>query len=365
MLAWSTAKYRQYYIAFSPSTHIIPSVVMLSLPLFPPPPDPIRTHFRPRAESPPPPPTTQPNHQQLHRQQQRRDEERKVHNTRSPLALLAADEAAIAQRKAAIRNFGAYWIRPPGVGKTLQAMNEEAIEAAEQEELMRQEQGLRDMQAQQQAEELREQAAETAEQGEGGGEGEEERNLDDEIPDADAQDASAVEAPDVTFNEDSMVEGSHLVEDEVVDEEHYAEMEEAELTGAAQEEEDMGMDNDLDLDNSVPEAGSYQHTDTELEDSSSESGLDDSFAQQSARRSTRSAGRLSQPALGAGALQGGLQERIRAQTAGGDGLARSPGSLNLSSSILESCFVGSSPVMQRGSGHGRGRGGARRRGRES
>lgn len=246
-------------------------------------------------------------------------------------------------------------------------MNEEALEAAEQEEMMRQEQGLRDMQAQQQAEELREQAAQTTDQGED--EGEEERDLDDEIPDADGEEAaetSAVEAADVTFNEDSMVEGSRFVEEADMDQEQYAVMEEAELTGAARDEEDLGMDQERDLDDSVPEAGSYQHTDTELEDSSSDSELGDSFAAQSARRSARQSGRLQQQTPAGGGLQGGLQERIRAQTADGDGLARSPGSLNLSSSLLESSFVGSSPVMQRASQQGsRGRGSARRRPRES
>lgn len=343
---------------------------MLSLPLIPPPADPIRTHFRPRAESPPPANPSQPHHQQQHRQQQRRDEERKAHNARSPLALLAADEAAIVHRKTAIQNFGSYWIRPPGISKTLQAMNEEALEAAEQEEMMRQEQGLRDMQAQQQAEELREQAAQNAEQEEEEGGGE--RDLDEDIPDADAEgegeddvETSAVEAADVTFNEDSMVEGSRFVEEEGMDQEQYAVMEVAELTGAAQDEEDLGMDEERDLDDSVPEAGSYQHTDTELEDSTDESALDDSFAVQSARRSARHSGRLQQQVPLSGALHGGLQERIRAQTAAGEGLARSPGSLNLSSSLLETSFVGSSPVMQRASQQGgRGRGG-RRRGRES
>lgn len=285
--------------------------------------------------------------------------------------MLAADEAAIAHRKTAIQNFGSYWIRPPGISKTLQAMNEEALEAAEQEEMMRQEQGLRDMQAQQQADELREQAAQNAEQEEE--EAGEERDLDDEIPDADADgevETSAVEAADVTFNEDSMVEGSRFVEDDEVDQEQYAVMEEAELTGAARDEEDLGMEPERNLDDSIPEAGSYQHTDTEVEDSSSESELDGSFAVQSARRSTRQSARLPPQAPPAsalhGGLQGGLQERIRSQTAGGEGLARSPGSLNLSSSLLESSFVGSSPVMQRASQpSGRGRGGGRRRGRES
>ena len=171
--------------------------------------------------------------------------------------------------------------------------------------------------------------------------------------------------------------------------EHYAELEEAELTGAAQEEEDLGiedddlgMDEERDLDDDVPDAGSYQHTDTEEEVSSSSSSSDeeedesevqDSFAQQSARRSARVSAQRQQhqqqqQQLHFGArtpAMGSLQERMRAQVGAADSLLRSPGSVNLSSSILESSFVGSSPMMQRANQAGRGRGAAARRGRLS
>ena len=137
-------------------------------------------------------------------------------------------------------------------------------------------------------------------------------------------------------------------------------MEEAELTGAARDEEELGIERDLD--DSVPEAGSYQHTDTEVEDSDSDSELRDSFAVQSTRRSARSGG-SGRPLQAQMQGLAGLQERMRAQVSAADSLPRSPGSINLSSSILESSFVGSSPVMQRGANGGRGRG--RRRGRQS
>lgn len=350
---------------------------MLSLPLIPPQDDHsiwLRTSYRPRADSPPPTnPQTAAQHPQQHRQnRQLRDEEKRQQQARSPLALLAADEAAIAQRKAAIRNFGAYWIRPPGVPKTLQAMNEEEQERREQEEIERRERGMLDMQAQQQLAEAQQRGAEaTAEQEDP--EAPEERDLDDDIPDAEitgdvTEDLSGV-TDDVTaedtFNEEGLMEGSML------EQEQYAELEEAELTGVAQEEEDLGIEEERDLDDDVPDAGSYQHTDTEEEDSSSEeerSEVQDSFAQQSARRSARvSAQRQQQqqqfamqtPAMGS------LQERMRAQVGAADSLPRSPGSINLSSSVLESSFVGSSPMMQRANQGGRGRGGGGRRGRLS
>lgn len=324
---------------------------MLSLPLIPPQDDSstwLRPTYRPRPDSPPL--ANGQNPQQTHRQRQQREEEKKAYHARSPLALLAADEAAIEQRKAAVRLFGSQWIRPPGIPKTLQAMTEEALEREEQAELDRQESGMRDMQAQQQLAEAQQAANETAAQVDAGGE--EERNLDDEIPDAD------VTAADVTFNEDSIMEGSQL-EHEEQNVEQYVEMEEAELTGAARDEEDLGLDLERDLDDSIAEAGSYQHTDTEVEDSDSESELQDSFASRSAPRPARTPldrGQIEPPQL-----MGSLQERLRAQMGAPEMLSRSPGNLDLSSSILDSSLLGSSPAMPRG----RGRGGRLRRGRHS
>lgn len=47
--------------------------------------------------------------------------------------MLRADENAIATRKANIRRFGAGWLRPPGIGKTLQGLEDERLEREEQE----------------------------------------------------------------------------------------------------------------------------------------------------------------------------------------------------------------------------------------
>nr|POE53505.1 hypothetical protein CFP56_28727 [Quercus suber] len=374
---------------------------MLAIPLIPPQENYSSTlipHFRPRPESPPPTAAQQQSpHFRL--QQQRRDEERKQHNARSPLALIAADEAAIIQRKAAIRNFGAYWIRPLGVSKTLQTMTEEEAERLEQAEIERQEEGMRDMQAQQQLQEAQTRAAEAAAQADDAAAAGEEVDLDDEIPEApDATDDEEEEEDDtgiesengiettgeVSFNEDSMMEGSHLVGDENVEEDDeeegrlYAEIQEAELTGAARDGEALGIELDVamerDLDDSVPEAGSYQHTDTEVEDSDSSDLeiLGDSFAAQSARRSARVSGGRSSgmlpPTLNMqtqGVVRTSLQDRMRAQMHGSSALPRSPGNLSLSSSLIDSSFVSSSPVVQRGGYGGRGVGATRRRGRQS
>ncbi|KXT06640.1 hypothetical protein AC578_8497 [Pseudocercospora eumusae] len=324
---------------------------MLALPLIPPQDDQssfLRTTYRPRADSPPP--NNAQNQQQSHRERQRRDEERKLHHARSPLALLCADETAIEQRKAAVRNFGAQWIRPPGVPKTLQAMREEELERQEQAEIERQERGLLDMQAQQQLAEAQRQAAETAD-AQDAGEGDEEHDLDADIPDADAEgDQTTAET---TFNEDSMMGGSQIQFPEDNDPDVDEELEVAELTGAARDEEDLGMGMGRDLDDSVPEAGSYQHTDTEQEDDSDSESELVSFVGRSAAQQASSLGDRSEmrpPSMA------GLQNRMRAQVAAADGLPRSPGSINLSSPALDSSMATSSPVVQRSNAGGRGRG---------
>ncbi|KAF2722088.1 hypothetical protein K431DRAFT_284293 [Polychaeton citri CBS 116435] len=337
----------------------------------------LSTSWHPRAHSPPPAfgAQQQQHQQQQHhsqRQQRQQREDEKLANARSSLALLAADEAAIAQRKSAVRNFGSYWIRPPGIPKTLQAQTEEEAERAEQEELARQERGMLDLQAQQQLEETRQRAAEAAAEAEAGDR--EERDLDDDIPEAEEADESNVDISGTggtTIQSESLLGGSSQIEQRDIENEN--EMEEAELTGIARDEEDLGMERDLDmeqdLDNSVPEAGSYEHTDTEAEDSESDSELHDSFAYQSARRSARQIDR-SQASLPSSAFRAPPQSELRASRLhdrflAQEDLPRSPGSLNLSSSILESSFIGSSPVMQRSNQSARGRRDGRQRGRPS
>ena len=52
---------------------------------------------------------------------------------RTILTTLRNDENALALRKANIRRFGAGWLKPPGVSKTLQGMRDEEVEKEEQE----------------------------------------------------------------------------------------------------------------------------------------------------------------------------------------------------------------------------------------
>ncbi|KAF2672229.1 hypothetical protein BT63DRAFT_191847 [Microthyrium microscopicum] len=221
-----------------------------------------------------------------------------VHHARTQALLnqLIADEQLIEQRKQNVRRFGANWIRPPGVAKTLQARIDEDIERREQAELQRREERYAEERAAQAA-----QMPEGQEQLNEAGE----RDLDEDIPDADAMEMededdeddededesdeeNSIDNTQATghapsrFNEESLLEGSLVGGIGLVggdgfspsQTQGYLDAEDAELDGRAQDMRDLGIDRDLDED--IPEAGSYQHTDTEEETSSDDdSGMED------------------------------------------------------------------------------------------
>lgn len=221
---------------------------------------------------------------------------------------------------------------------------------------------MMDMQAQQEAEEARNRAAEAAE-AEAEGEAEEERDLDEEIPDADEEEEEEDEditdsdeeeeeedeeeeeqselqsemlqhsqmqhsgipvAEDITFNEESMFADTSIaaLDEESREQERYRHLQEAELTGVAQDEFDLGIERDLD--DSVPEAGSYQHTDSELEDSDEDSDEDEEEEEQS---------QLEQQEDEQSEMVGAVMHRSRSSLLSRD-----------VSSLLDSSFVTSSPA---------------------
>ncbi|KAG9384711.1 Apc15p domain containing protein, partial [Pyrenophora tritici-repentis] len=61
-------------------------------------------------------------------------------NHKAFLAALTADENTITQRKLNVCRFGAGWLRPIGVSKTLQQIRDEELEKEEQELMQRREQ---------------------------------------------------------------------------------------------------------------------------------------------------------------------------------------------------------------------------------
>ncbi|CAE7196322.1 hypothetical protein PTNB73_08247 [Pyrenophora teres f. teres] len=283
------------------------------------------------------------------------------HNQNASLSALTADENTIAQRKINVCRFGAGWLRPPGVTKTLQQIRDEELEKEEQEMMQRREQVMLDLAAAQQ-DAANEEERERGEREEEAGEGEAEVDLDDDVPEAQSNSSESEsesgsssgeeeegeegseegqEESTVPFNEDSFIEGS-MLEAEVS---HMLEMEEAEMAGVLQDERD--------LDDDVPEAGSYEHTDSELEDSSDidNSALPPGLSSVRSRRSTRrrSSGRRSSGRRSSGLPHGmalGVQPTAGRISLGVDlGNGRSSFGIDGSSSMLEgSSFLRSSPV---------------------
>jgi hypothetical protein len=198
---------------------------------------------------------------------------------------------------------------------------DEDQERAEQAEMARREAQMLEMAAAAEAD--------MAGNADGEQEEEEERDLDADVPEAEEEaDDSDEEASgvDITFNEESLMEGSV---DGDGDGREELEMEEAELMGRLQDERDLGLERDLD--DSVPEAGSYQHTDTEVEDESSDEIDSDD-----------------EPMLRQSALRQPARNPIR--TSGGNGRSsRILTNNNDQSDIMgSSSFAGSSPAMGRG-----------------
>ncbi|KAK8249453.1 hypothetical protein IWZ00DRAFT_544453 [Phyllosticta capitalensis] len=288
---------------------------MLSLPPIIPREDLSAWHSSPHLRPHSPLSQNNPPHQLLERPHGHPHQNRRCQPTRSAaLAALVNDENIIEQRKLNVRRFGAGWLRPPGIAKTFQAAEDEALEREEQEVLAQREAAMMDLaNAQEQREEemrRREMIERDAEAGsqdgdqdldadvpnldedipEGGLSGEsdddedEEENSEEDEEDDEGEDdgeeddeeeesgeeesveevTEMTEAHDVTFNEESMYgDASLLAEDQDEDPEdaqQWVEREEAEMAGDLQDERD--------LDDDIMEAGSYEHTDTELEDES-------------------------------------------------------------------------------------------------
>jgi Apc15p protein len=209
---------------------------------------------------------------------------------RSPLARLRADEVYIERRKQNVQNYGSSWIKPPGIFKSLHQIREERREIEEHQEALRREQL---------AQELAEaEAGDDLLQGEDAdGEVDEARDLDDDIPEAEATGIDAddsendVEAVprgilgqrmlDETYRE-TLVRGEDAIDRRFVveggsdtDEEDQFQMfrEEDlvhELVQASEHDLDVAMDADLDDDVPEAEIGGYEHTDTEEELSTSD-----------------------------------------------------------------------------------------------
>lgn len=133
----------------------------------------------------------------LQSQQQQQQQQRRARGpaqnllARNPLAVLANEERILEQRKQAIQTFGYSWLKPAGCNKTMLGRREEEIEREEVERQLRevelQERNAAEME---EAERMAQQEQQRVREGQGeiitGEDGD--RDLDEEVPDMDAND---------------------------------------------------------------------------------------------------------------------------------------------------------------------------------
>ncbi|KAK6955231.1 hypothetical protein Daesc_002862 [Daldinia eschscholtzii] len=249
---------------------------------------------------------------------------------RSPLARLRADEQNLERRRLNVANFGSAWLKPPGIPKTLHQLREERREAEEHQEALRREQlaqelaeaeaagvntvdagldaqgddGVMDDVQLDGARDLDEDIPEAdADFGVGSDEDDEDEDEDDSDDDSDEEEDDDSDDSDDDDEDDAEQRAAHAqqqliaqqmrqandafresgahgrdsnyygVDDEVDDEDQAQMIEEDDLIGHG---DGADMDMDADLDDDIPEAedGGYEHTDSEAEMSSDE-GDDD------------------------------------------------------------------------------------------
>ncbi|MCJ1423438.1 hypothetical protein MMC29_001321, partial [Sticta canariensis] len=211
-------------------------------------------------------PNNQPHQTQLHshhqnqhqsqHQNQHHNERQSQRPTRTLLSVLRADEHAILVRKANIGRFGAAWLRPAGVAKTLQGLADEQAEREEVEVSNAREYPIVEMHTLPDTDDpsvndehdLDDDIPESDEDGEGGWIDEED---DEDVEEDDHDGQRRPHSPD-NGNEVSMVVGRDNM-------------------GMNSEGDEDYIPGERNLDDDIPEGmdDSYQHTDTEVEDESS------------------------------------------------------------------------------------------------
>lgn len=216
------------------------------------------------------------------------------------------DEESIRNRKKNITDYGAGWLKPPGVSKSLQQMREDEREMREHEETLR-----RERLAQELAQAGAEAELDSLLQGEDGDRMEDMVDLDDDIPEANISEFDSNGEGDygdeVTVHteisrsttqasnnnnltlplQDDLYRREILVHDRLIRDDSSA-IDEKDLSGMLEEEDlvhehpesemtnlDLGMNQDMDLDDDIPEGDAYEHTDIDDETSSNISSSED------------------------------------------------------------------------------------------
>lgn len=195
-------------------------------------------------------------------------------------ALLAQHQ----RHKTNIARFGATWLRPAGVPKTLQASEDEAAEKLEQEEQERRQRNVAEMQAAMEREEARarleaREARARATGGDAAGDLEPEamdqiaRDVAAQFPRSRLGDAIEMDGEDIGMGMERDLDADVLEQENAAmsdEEDSEEDDEEEEEEGESEVEfEDEPQHAERDLDDDVPEAsGEYEHTDTNIEDTS-------------------------------------------------------------------------------------------------
>ncbi|CAL5872309.1 uncharacterized protein PFLUO_LOCUS6570 [Penicillium psychrofluorescens] len=184
------------------------------------------------------------------------------------LSTLVIEERTLRARKQNIASFGYSWIRPAGCAKTMlgmkeaEAEREEALAAAEAE-MAAQGEGMVD----DETGILRpegEEGVEEEEEGQGM-----ERDLDDEIPDADADAEGLIEEGEEGLEEENIPDEEGYMERDLDDDipEGYPDDDYGEEGFYDVEEEDVDFDNQPDLDAEIPSAAADEELSGEEEES--------------------------------------------------------------------------------------------------
>jgi hypothetical protein len=135
-------------------------------------------------------------------------------STNTPLALLTQDERLINQRKMAIAMYGWSWLKPAGCPKTMLGRKEEEVEREEVERQLREVEMQERVQHElDEAERQRMMQAQARAEAAGQEPGQDERNLDDEVPEADVHDLDDDIPEDEDEGEDD--EDEHDLDDDV------------------------------------------------------------------------------------------------------------------------------------------------------
>ncbi|KAI1006256.1 hypothetical protein K3495_g1964 [Podosphaera aphanis] len=214
---------------------------------------------------------------------------------RSPLVILRFEEESIQHRKRNITDYGAAWLRPPGVPKSLHQLREDERELKEYQEALRRERLVQEL-AEAEAGAANNHELQPSE----GlmGDMDEMQDLDDEIPEANLLHVNSESATEDEVDTDEDVESNYeastftprghipvaddLIYDRLLHDDHDV-VDEEQMSGMLLEEDliqEFGdadqndstgrRDQDIDLDDNIPEAEEYEHTDTEEELCSSE-----------------------------------------------------------------------------------------------